>query len=80
MGLKIGGLSLPKLSNINDVAELAIKANLPLNNLLVCTKLAESLFQGVLRKDAVNRQLDQATLKRSAPVLPNDFKPDSNSH
>ncbi len=80
MGLKIGGLSLPKLSDVNEMAELAIKANLPLNNLMVCTKLAESLFRGVLTKNAVNRQFDQANFNQSASVPPNNFKPDSNSH
>ena len=70
MRLKIGGLSLAKLPEINEMAALAVKNNLPLNNLTVCAKLAESLLHSVLLKDSVNRKFDApfdafASLKRT---------------
>lgn len=54
-GIKIGGLSLNKVIDVNQVTELALKTSVPLNNLAVCTKLAESLFYGVLRKNSIER-------------------------
>lgn len=68
MGFKIGGLSLSKLTDINQVAEVAIKANMPLNNLTVCTKLAESLLYGVLRKNSITRNFPFNEIKSLVPI------------
>lgn len=60
MGFKISKLSFQNLPEINQVAELGVKTNVPLNNLTVCTKIAESLLHGFIRRNSVQRNFAAA--------------------
>ncbi len=73
LGIKIGGLSLDKMVDVNQVAQLAIKAAAPLNNLTVCTKLAESLLYGVLRKNSIERNFQPSSIKPTEIKTPDKF-------
>ena len=76
MGFKIGGLSLPKINNLNDVADLAIKANMPLNNLMIGAKLAENLLYGMMRKNSIQRDFAaNFPAAKTAPPPPEFEKP-----
>jgi len=69
-GLKIGGLSLNKLTDIEQVAEIALKTSVPLTNLTVCTKLAESLLYGVVRRNIIEKNFP--VLKTPLDIISSD--------
>lgn len=70
LGIKIGGLSLDKALDVTQVAEMALKTQVPLTNLMVCTKLAESLFYAALRKNLIERNFP---VVQQLPVNPFDL-------
>ena len=70
-GIKIGGLSLPKAIDVTQVAELAIKAQMPLNHLTVCSN--ESLLFGALRKNSIERSFAETAFKTLNPLDPKNF-------
>ena len=72
-GIKIGGLSLPKAIDVTQAAELAIKTQMPLSHLTVCSKLAESLLFGALRKNSIERSFTETAFKTLNPLDPKNF-------